>query len=96
MTKLPELNTPFRRLAHKLPSPLATRFNPKVWEEAFASCDPTEGDHRLLCSAMWIGRKAHTLLQRAECGRNGRREWPDYARLHGKRSFRKRPWSAYE
>jgi hypothetical protein len=63
MTSPPDLNTPFRKLAHKLPSPLAERFNPEAWEEAFASFDPTEDDRRLLRGALWIGAKARALYE---------------------------------
>src|SRR3954469_11033948 len=63
MTSPPDLSTPFRRLAHNLLSPLAERFNPVAWEVAFASCDPTEDDRRLLRGALWIGAKARALYE---------------------------------
>lgn len=63
MTSPPVLNTPFRKLAHDLPSPLAERFDPKIWEEAFAASDPSEDDQRLLRGALWIGAKAGALYR---------------------------------
>jgi hypothetical protein len=62
MTSLPDLDTPFRRLAHRLPSPLRENFDTKPWEDAFATiADPTIDDRRLLAAVLWIGTKAQSL-----------------------------------
>ena len=61
MTSPPDLDTPFRRLASKLPSPLAERFDTTCWEAAIAACNPTEDDRRLLHGALWVGAKAQAL-----------------------------------
>ncbi|WP_278983898.1 hypothetical protein [Sphingobium yanoikuyae] len=55
-------DTPFRRLATRLPSPLRENFIPRDWEEAFATiAGPTLEDQRLFAAALWIGVKAQAL-----------------------------------
>ncbi|WP_447763414.1 hypothetical protein [Sphingopyxis panaciterrae] len=63
MASPPDIDTPFRRLAKdRLPSPLAERFDPRAWEEAFSvASDPTQDDRNLFRAALWIGVKAQTL-----------------------------------
>ena len=62
MTRPPDFDTPFRRLATRLPSPLRENFAPRDWEEAFATiADPTPEDQRLFAAALWIGVKAQAL-----------------------------------
>jgi hypothetical protein len=63
MTTPPDLETQFRKRAHKLPSPLTERFDVTAWERAFALCDPSEDDRRLLVAALWIGEKARVLYE---------------------------------
>ncbi|PZO69800.1 MAG: hypothetical protein DI636_06775 [Pelagerythrobacter marensis] len=55
------LSTPFRTIAHGLISPMAERFEPAPWKEAFAGCSATEADDRLLRSALWTGERAGRL-----------------------------------
>jgi hypothetical protein len=61
MTSPPDLNTPFRKLAQKLPSPLSEQFDAKPWEEAFATYGSTEDDRRLYRGALWVGARARAL-----------------------------------
>lgn len=61
MTGLPNIETPFRKRARGLPSPLSERFDRSAWDEALDGCQPTEDDQRLHSGAMWIAEKAQRL-----------------------------------
>lgn len=61
MTGLPDLETPFRKRARSLPSPLSENFDRAAWDEAFAACEPTLADRNLYRGALWITEKAHRL-----------------------------------
>jgi hypothetical protein len=62
MTSPSDLDTPFRRQANVLPSPLRENFSPAAWEQAFATiAKPTLDDQRLFAAVQWIGAKAQIL-----------------------------------
>lgn len=61
MTSLPDIETPFRKRARSLPSPLSESFDHAAWDEAFASCELTRDDRHLHRGALWIAEKARRL-----------------------------------
>ena len=54
-------STPFRKMAHDLVSPLAERFDPRPWGDAFSQCETVAQDKELLRSALWVGESARAL-----------------------------------
>lgn len=62
MPLLPAIETPFRRHARNLTTPLAVRFDPTAWQQAFSAvAEPTVQDRQLLDAALWVGREVHAL-----------------------------------
>jgi hypothetical protein len=58
MVDAPDIETPFRRAARRLITPLAGRFDSAQWDLAYAETpNPTEEDARLLAAAKWVGRE---------------------------------------
>ena len=62
MPRFPDLETPFRKRARRLRTPLHALFDPADWTEAFAAIEhPAPEDRRLLEAALWIGEEAAAL-----------------------------------
>lgn len=64
MPRFPNLDTPFRKRARHLRTPLDAKFDPADWTNAFAAiAHPSPEDRQLLEAALWVGveAKAHRL-----------------------------------
>lgn len=62
MVAFPDIETPFRRKARRLITPMAGRFDPADWESAFAQeSEPTCEDRQLLEAALWVGCEVQAL-----------------------------------